>query len=209
MQVEHKAKQLSLEEVKNEITKPIRRQGDLVLVHGRVISTFMPSLDISVMDFDPDSTIAFLDELYSSGGHIASLKDLSDEALALAFDHKGGIIADGIAGSVGDSADFVKDVSEQLDAQPAAAAQAIRQAVLAMHQKYKLKATKFAGRKKDSKGKVRLTLEKIMAEHPGASTIDLRSIADKQNPDLFLEMPVGTFNPLVSIIRGKIKKTSL
>jgi hypothetical protein len=46
-------------------------------------------------------------------------------------------------------------------------------------------------------------LEKINAQHPNLSSKEIRKIAEKENPDLFKEMPNSTFTSKISRIRSK------
>ena len=206
-QIKAKAKKLTLVQATNQVTKPLKRQGDLVLIQNGTTSTFMPGLNSGVRDFDLDSTIDFLEKLYASGGHISSLEKLSDEALALAFEHKAGIISNGIAGSVGDSSDFVRDVREQLATQQVTAhqaAQSIRKTVLDLHQKYKLKASTFAGRKEGAKGEDARLLIGLMNQHPLDKNNQIASTASKQYPERFKDMNHLTLMSKISRLRTEI-----
>ena len=95
------------------ITKPLKRVGDLVLVQQmsgkEFYSIFTPQLDLSVKIF---SSLAYeyIIELYADGGYLVSLATYSLKELAHYYQHKAGIIVDGIAGNVGDSSVFVRDV---------------------------------------------------------------------------------------------------
>lgn len=95
------------------ITKPLKRVGDLVLVQQmsgkEFYSIFTPQLDLSVKIFS-SSAYKYIIELYADGGYLVSLATYSLKELAHYYQHKAGIIVDGIAGNVGDSSVFVRDV---------------------------------------------------------------------------------------------------
>ena len=197
-----KAKRLTLDQAIEATRKPSIRFGELICVQtdrrfgnlyagmtdlaggsfasSEIRAIFWPSLDMTVATFAQPATENLLQELYKNGGRVESLAHFSNEALAMFYEYKAGIMnKGGFAGSAGDSRQFERDCADVLDMLPnitQEVAAAVRLSVLTTHKKYKLAAAhgeNFTGKKKGAVGPIRKAIAKALKEHPAIKSPEI------------------------------------
>lgn len=217
-------KKLTLEQALNATSNPLKRWGDLIIVqvhkelrsnldfpNGEARNQFMPTspdrYEKGERNFPQPDTENHLRELYSAGGWIESLAEISEEALALYFNYRGGIFhGNTFAGDVGDPSRFVSDCREALDQiyQPTQKdVEIIRKTVLTVHKKDRLAAShgeKFPPRR--AKGTISIKtayIHKLATDNPDKTTKELLAIAD---PKIIGNMTNCRFANIVSEARN-------